>query len=148
MAIGAVADLLDASALLSFVPPQEGMQILDILPEYVINFDVDVLAKYSIPLLGHHYFNGAGQPTFDLGSTGLLVAKKVGDIPAPPGACPGQLNQGFGAVDWLALADAGGSRGLSGVYRVITAGGKAPPSCAGQSATIEVQYAALYWFFE
>jgi len=98
-------------------------------------------------LLGHHYFNGAGQPTFDLGSTGFLTAKKTGNIPAPAGACPGAGGQGFGAVDWLRLVDAGGSRGLSEVYRVVTAGGKAPPTCPFPSGSIEVQYAALYWFY-
>ena len=146
-AIGARAELLDASPLLKLVPPQQGTEILELLPEYLVNFDTDLLAKYSIPVLGHHIFNAAGQPTFDLGSIGLLVAKKVADIPAPADASPGTNHQGFGAVDWLSLVDAGGSKGLSEVYRVVTAGGKAPPTCAGQKANIEVQYAALYWFY-
>ena len=148
VAIGAMADLLDASPLLTLVPPQEGISILSLLPEYLVNFDTDLITEYPIPLLGHHYFNSAGQPTFDLGTTGFLTAKKTGDIPAPAGAYPGSGGQGFGAVDWLSLVDAGGSTGVHGVYRVDTAGGKAPPTCAGQDQNIEVQYSALYWFYE
>ena len=148
VAVGAIADLLDASPLLQLLPPAEGIKVLELLPEYLVNFDTSLLSEYSIPLLGHHYFNAGGQPTFDLGSTGFLTAKKVGDIPAPQGACPGSMGQGFGAVDWLALADAGGSVDLNGVYRVVTAGGKAPPTCAGQPKTIQIQYSALYWFFD
>ncbi|KAL6721419.1 hypothetical protein ACLMJK_000522 [Lecanora helva] len=148
VAIGAKADLLDASPLLRLLPPAEGIKILDLLPSYLVNFDTSLLAAYSIPLLGHHYFNSDGQPTFDLGDTGFLIAKKTGSISAPAGACPGSLGKGFGAVDWLSLVDAGGSRGLGSVYRVVTAGGKAPPTCQGISGDIEVQYSALYWFFE
>ena len=118
------------------------------LPPYLINFPLALVNQYSIPVLGHHYFNSAGQPTFDLGSTGFLTAKKTGDIPAPANACPGQGDQGYGAVDWLNLVNAGGSVGLSEVYRVETAGGKQQPACNGFVGNIEVQYAALYWFYD
>ena len=117
------------------------------LPPYLIDFPLEVVNQYSIPVSGHHYFNSAGQPTFDLGNIGFLVAKKTGDIPAPANASPGQGGQGYGAVDWLNLQDAGGSTGLNEVYRVETAGGKQPPTCNGVVGNIEVQYAALYWFY-
>ena len=88
------------------------------------------------------------QPTFDLGTTGFLTAKKVGDVPAPTGSCPGQPGQLNGAVDWLKLVDAGGSVGLGEVFRVVTAGGKAPTTCPAGGGVITVQYSAVYWFYE
>lgn len=33
------------------------------------------------------------------------------------------------------------------VYRVNTVGGQPPATCAGQNATIQVPYAAEYWFW-
>ncbi len=158
MAIGAKATLFDASPFLELFPsPQAAMPFLDRLPEYLLwlldieaDLHADLLARYRIPTLGHHYFNAAGQPTFDLGPTGLIVAKKTGGIPAPPDACAGPPGmQNYGAVDWLMLQDVGTgvSRALSQVYRVETAGGKAPPTCS-QPGPIEIPYAALYWFYE
>lgn len=103
-----------------------------------------VLAK----AIGHHYFNGGGQPTFDLGAKGKLVAKKLNNIAAPENSSKGpahQPTQDYGAVDWLKLGDAGGSVGLSEVYRVECAGGKAPPTCQ-QAGPLFQEYACLYWF--
>jgi hypothetical protein len=158
VAIGATATLFDASPFLELFPsPQEAMPFLDRLPEYLMwllnieaDLHADLLAQYRIPILGNHYFNAAGQPTFDLGSTGLIVAKKVSGIPAPSTACAGPPGmQNYGAVDWLKLQDVGTgvSRGLCQVYRVETAGGKAPPTCS-QAGPIEIPYATLYWFYE
>ena len=93
--------------------------------------------SYALPELGMHYFNAAGQPTFDL-STGsksaqypqgmFLQAKKVGAATAPSDACTGR--DGSSAVAWLELVDNGSgvSRGISAVYRVVTTGGSAPAS--------------------
>ena len=75
------------------------------------------------------------------------MASKTGDIAAPTGSTKGPFGQGFGAVDWLELQAKNGSTGLSEAYRVFTAGGKAPPTCEGQAATIEMQYSAEYWFY-
>lgn len=55
--------------------------------------------------------------------------------------------EAFGAVDWLKLGDVGGGRGLSEVYRVETAGGKAPGVCPREGGMVVVQYAAVYWFY-
>lgn len=85
-------------------------------------------------------------PTWNLFGDGLLYGSSVGDIPAPAGANAGP--QGYGAVDWKTLAGVAGSVGLTEVYRVETAGGKAPASCGGFGATIQVQYAAMYWFYD
>lgn len=97
----------------------------------------------SFPFLGHHYFNSAGTPTFDLGSE-LLHGSKSAAVDAPASANPGP--KGTGAVAWLYLTDAGSSYGLSSVYRVLTAGGNAY-SCSGAGSQ-SVSYTAQYWFYE
>lgn len=148
VAVGAKADLLDATPLLPLFPSSESQQILNLLPEYLVSFDFATIENSSIPVLGHHFFDAAGVPTFDLGKDGLLKAKKIANISAPATACKGANGKGNGAVDWLALTEAPGSHGLKEVYRVETAGGKAPASCGGGAArNINVQYAAQYWFF-
>lgn len=143
VAIGAKAELLDASVLLPLFPPNQSQKILDELPNYFINYDYAAISNSSIPCIGQHYFANTGPapvngtPTFDLGSIGFLSGKKTGDIKAPKGA----------GVDWLQLVAKAPSRILTEVYRVNTAKGQAPKSCAGQPANIQVQYAALYWFY-
>lgn len=146
--LGANAILLDASPLISLLPPGEGTAVLDLLPNYVVDFDFAAIEASQIPKLGIHYFDLKGVPTFDLGINGLLKGKGLADITAPANASAGPFDQGYGAVDWKTLTDAGGSVGLSEVYRVETAGGKAPPSCAGVTAPIYIDYSALYWFYD
>lgn len=146
--VGAKAVLLDASPLLPLLPPGEGTAVLDLLPRYVIDFDFAAIEASQIPKLGIHYFDSNGVPTFDLGNNGLLKGKGLADIPAPANASVGSFDQGYGAVDWKTLTDAGGSVGLKEVYRVETAGGKAPPSCAGATKPICIDYSALYWFYD
>ncbi|KAL8694032.1 MAG: hypothetical protein Q9218_001270 [Villophora microphyllina] len=147
-AVGARADLFDAAPLLPFLPSPDCQAILNLLPEYLVSFDAAILLSASIPTLGKHFFDAAGVPTFDLGTKGLLKAKKIANIAAPATACKGANGKGDGAVDWLALTEAPGSINLKEVYRVETAGGKAPASCGGgPDHDIQVQYAAQYWFF-
>lgn len=145
--VGANAVLFDASPLLPLLPPGEGTAVLDLLPRYVIDFNFAAIEASQIPRLGIHYFDSKGVPTFDLGNNGLLKGKGFGDVPAPANASAGAFDQGYGAVDWKSLTDAGGSVGLKEVYRVETAGGKAQPSCAGVTAPIYIDYSALYWFY-
>ncbi|KAI4155640.1 MAG: hypothetical protein L6R39_001207 [Caloplaca ligustica] len=148
VAVGAKADLLDATPLLPLFPSSKSQPVLNLLPEYLVSFNFATIHNSTIPVLGHHFFDAAGVPIFDLGKTGLLKAKKIANIAAPASACKGSDGKGDGAVDWLALTDAGGSIGLKEVYRVETAGGKAPKSCGGGAAhNVNVQYAAQYWFF-
>ncbi|KAL8825936.1 MAG: hypothetical protein Q9170_007603, partial [Blastenia crenularia] len=148
VATGAKADLLDATPLLPLFPSSESQAILNLLPEYLVSFDFATIENSTIPILGRHIFDAAGVPTFDLGSVGLLKAKKIANIAAPATACKGTNGKGNGAVDWLALTEAPGSVTLKEVYRVETAGGKAPKTCRGGAAHhIEIQYAAQYWFF-
>jgi hypothetical protein len=99
----------------------------------------------TYPIIGHHYFGSDGTPTFDLSSIGdILFCKKIASVNAPANADVGP--DGTGAVPWLMLTDNGSSVGLSQVYRVVTAGGKAPATCPDTNL-ISVQYAAEYWFF-
>ncbi|KAI9743899.1 MAG: hypothetical protein M1818_002633 [Claussenomyces sp. TS43310] len=106
------------------------------------------------PVLGHHYFTAAGTPTFNLSAAAnslILFGKKIADVKAPVSASLGPA--GTGAVDWLDLTAKNGSVGLGQVYRVLTAGGDPPVTCAGQPADgqgvgiVTIDYAAQYWFF-
>ncbi|RBR18954.1 uncharacterized protein FIESC28_05776 [Fusarium coffeatum] len=100
--------------------------------------------RKRLPYLGQHFFNAAGVPTFDLDTySRLLIARKVYGIEAPASSSAGP--DGTGAVDWLYLEDAGGSIGVSIVYRVLTAGGVSH-GC-GAKGSDSTSYAALYWFY-
>jgi hypothetical protein len=61
---------------------------------------------------------------------------------APRSAYPGLAHEG--AVPWLYLADRKGlsTGGVDTVYRLETAGGKAPAMCKGLPPSFEVPYAA------
>ena len=106
------------------------------------------LGSLTVPFLGRHYFDAAGAPTFDLTTANLLASVgKSGGCKAPATADKGIL--GTGAVDWLQLKDNGKgiSRGVSFVYRVITAGGVSQ-KCADLAAPKgSVPYTAFYWFY-
>jgi hypothetical protein len=102
---------------------------------------------YSLTALGNHYFDFSGTPTFNLSAVNkILFGAKTGDVKAPSTASKGPL--GTGAVDWLQLNAKPApyvSAGVSQAYRVVTAGGNAPPCTA--AGTLTVQYAAEYWFY-
>ena len=118
------------------------------MPRFVVDLDFAAIEASNIPKFGVHYFDYKGVPTFDLGNNGLLKGKGFADIPAPANASVGAFDRGYGAVDWKTLTDAGGSVALKAVYRVETAGGKAPPSCAGVTGPIYIDYSALYWLYD
>ena len=85
-----------------------------------------------------------------MNNLGFTLAKKLASAPAPAGAVKGQNGQGFGAVAWLKLEHESSSDAVGDimeVYRMNTAGGSPPATCAGMAATFEVQYAAEYWFY-
>lgn len=148
MANGAIATLFDASPLIGNLPAADGEAVLNMLPAYLICYSYESIENSSLSVLGHHYFDTNRDPVFDLGSTGFLQGVKTGSIMAPAGASPGPDGLGDGAVDWLQLRAKPGSIDLKEAYRVETAGGKSPASCAGQPGRFEVQYAALYWFYD
>lgn len=124
--------------------------MLNALPASAVTESAAQLSRSGgLPAVGEHHFTAAGVPTWELsGEDGapLLYGEGAGDIAAPAGADAGP--QGYGAVDWKALTGAAGSVGVREVYRVETAGGKAPASCGGSGAEVLVQYAAMYWFYD
>jgi hypothetical protein len=146
--VGAAATLSDATSFLQYNQP-----LIPYLPALVLGFNqlsaqVDA-NTLGLPFLGHHFFNGAGSPEFDLTAISTrLVAKKLATVSAPSNASPGPGDAG--AVPWLQLGDNGAGLsfgGLQYVYRVETAGGSAPATCANQDSTFQVPYAAEYWFY-
>lgn len=119
--------------------------------------DLDLSAQgITAKFLGHHYFDSKSAPTFDLSGganpSGLFFSgAKIGDVKPPTSADKGLMTTG--AVDWLELGDnsRGLTKGLSNVYRVVTAGGVAEacsisgPNPAGQ--VFSMPYVAQYWFY-
>lgn len=147
VSIGATAAIFNVAGLLTGETVSQGQATLNTLPNTEIDKTILQIELSGLPIIGAHYFTAAGVPTWNLFGEGvLLYGSTVGDIAAPAGANAGP--QGYGAVDWKALTSVAGSVGLTGVYRVETAGGKAPASCSGFGATIQSQYAAMYWFYD
>jgi hypothetical protein len=142
---GAVATLFDATWLayhdestLNAIPPRAVY-----IPFLPYRFDVTL----PFIVLGHHFFDSTGTPTFDLYSVNkTLYGRKTSDIKAPAAANKGPA--GTGAVDWLQLTAKPGyeSNGVSLAYRVVTAGGE-PFNCT-IAGIMFVQYAAEYWFYD
>lgn len=148
-AIGAVAVLFDITEL-----ARANSTILSTLTSEAVYvpFDPNTATSISIdgvpPLtfLGHHYFNAAGVPTFNLTAVGdILYGAKTASVAAPSTADVGPDRTG--AVAWLQLQDKGGSVGLSEVYRVETAGGNQYATCTA-AGVMTIDYAAQYWFYD
>jgi hypothetical protein len=153
--VGALATLFNASCVASLYP-----DLLNMLPSVALNFnftsDADsypdstnaptTLAPSNLATSGHHYFTNATTPFFDLDwapqwQVGTVPCAKNNSSPAPTSATKGY--RGESAVPWLKLlARAGATGDLAEVYRLQTAGGNAPATCAGQPASFTVQYAA------
>jgi hypothetical protein len=134
---------------LAFLPVEDGRELLNVLPGFLVQFPYAALENSSLPVKGHHYFDATGVPTFDLTSSGvgLLLARKIANILPSKNSVAGPDGMGNGAVDWLALTAKPGSSDLQEVYRTWTAGGKPPANCENQAPVIQMQYAAQYWFF-
>ncbi|KAH8815841.1 hypothetical protein F5884DRAFT_773843 [Xylogone sp. PMI_703] len=151
-AVGALATLYNASCVASTYS-----DILAMVPRVALEFNLTSttqkeLVPSNLQISGHHYFTSTTTPFFNLNTPG----QDLGDIPCaknntaspPANAAVGQNNVGFGAVAWLKLvAKDGATGGLQEVYRINTAGGNPPPTCAGMPSTFEVPYSAEYWFY-
>ncbi|KAF3760181.1 hypothetical protein M406DRAFT_353782 [Cryphonectria parasitica EP155] len=161
-AIGAAATLFNATCIASTYP-----DLLAMLPGVALNFNLSTASSYPANLVpastderlapgdymisGHHYFLDSTTPFFNLNTTnwelGEAPCAKNATTNAPAGSPTGQ--SGDGAVAWLKLTAREGATGkLQEVYRVETAGGSPPATCAGMDAAFEVQYSAQYWFYE
>jgi hypothetical protein len=108
-----------------------------------------VLAKAGcyLDILGYHYFDSAGTPTFNLSTLNKIAfVGKSASINAPAVANKGPT--GTGAVPWLQLNKKTGytSVGISQVYRVETAGGNPELTCT-VAGVMSIPYAAEYWFY-
>ncbi|KAH6692783.1 hypothetical protein BKA61DRAFT_663117 [Leptodontidium sp. MPI-SDFR-AT-0119] len=151
VAIGAIAKLYDATdiaytstTLLHMFPPLA----VTITTPHNPSTSLRLYSKILKPL-GHHFFDAAGTPIFDLHPAGeILFATKIQSVKAPATASKGPA--GTGAVDWLYLGNKTAgytSIGLRAVYRVVTAGGISP-GCSSAGESHSVDYAAEYWFYE
>jgi hypothetical protein len=145
-AAGAVATLYNATCIASTYP-----DLLAAIPAVALQFNLTnknqkTLSPSNIAISGQHYFTNATTPLFDLDTNlklGVAPCAKNSSVPAPANASKGQGGKGFGAVAWLKLLTRDGATGnLQEVYRLNTAGGNPPATCAGMPATFEVQYAA------
>ncbi|EPE02710.1 malate dehydrogenase [Ophiostoma piceae UAMH 11346] len=101
------------------------------------------------PVLGHHFFDHSGIPTFDLFADNGLYGSmsKTDSTTSTYHSDAGPM--GTGSVPWLLLsANANGlSNGVKYVYRVVTAGGTAVSCSLVQNGTSNVPYTAQYWFY-
>lgn len=155
VANGAEAELFDVSCFASFVPG-----IVDWFP-FLFLHNPKAIPYELLPRAGTHYFYpDAATPVFDVSGEntrtkkGLFVGKKLENIPAPGDANTGVSPNAFGAVDWLKLVKKDDVKTASGqaftsvgyktVYRVQTAGGKAPATCLGRPAQFDIPYATQY----
>lgn len=147
VALGAVATLFNASCVASTNP-----HLLSILPNIALqsspmNISQTTPSLLNLAISGYHYFSDRTTPVFNLDTAemelGFASCTKNNSEAAPAGAPMGQDHEGFGAVAWLKLLARDRATGnLEEVYRVNTAGGKPPTTCAGMPATFEVEYAA------
>ena len=147
---GAVADLYDVSCIAS-------SDTIGQLPQSILH-NPSVIHKKKLQQIGSHYFYpDSTTPVFKVyggKKKGLFVGQRVDGVAAPTNADAGLPPNAFGAVDWLKLGIKEGiktpkgkpfkSKGYKVVYRVETAGGKAPPTCEGKPAHFTIPYAALY----
>jgi len=151
--VGALATLFNASCVAAGYS-----DVLATLPKVALVFNLtDVnqktLAASNLVISGHHYFTNPTTPFFNLDTAAMTLGEgnfsKNNTSPAPAGSVVGQNNVGYGAVPWLKLITKAGSTGnLQEVYRLNTAGGAAPATCAGiTGTTFEIQYSAEYWFW-
>lgn len=143
VAFGAKATLYNASCIAGLYP-----DVLNSLPEVALQFnitDAAEMAPSNLIVSGHHFFISMTTPFFDLNTATMQLGEapcaKNASITAPAGSPKGR--EGEGAVTWLKLTTKAGATGnLQEVFRVQTAGGSAPATCAGMPAAFEVQYAA------
>ncbi|KAI1853545.1 hypothetical protein JX266_001529 [Neoarthrinium moseri] len=147
--VGAVATLFNASCVVSSYPDLANM-ITKMALRFSLTDEEARLGPSNLAISGMHYFTNTTTPFFNLDRPNLQLGEapsaKLNGTSAPADAAKGP--NGEAAVPWLKLKTRDGATGdLQEIYRVETAGGSAPATCAGMPATFEVQYSAQYFFY-
>ncbi|KAL9944561.1 hypothetical protein D7B24_006941 [Verticillium nonalfalfae] len=156
-AAGAVASLFNVSCIAVAYP-----DLLALIPKVSMQFNLSTepllpgannhrLGPSNAVFAGDHFFYDAKTPYFHIREGD----REIGDTycglnsstPAPAASAVGQ--RGEKAVAWLKLLTKDGRTAgdIQEIYRLTTAGGSPPSSCAGQPESFQVQYAAAYWFY-
>jgi hypothetical protein len=124
-------ELFDVAPLIQYIPSEDVFHSL--VPQFY-SYDYGELANSSLVCIGEIYtylgkttVNLTGYQTFSLNVNATISAPN----PQADSYWAQSLSQ---AYDWE-------------VYRVETAGGAIPTSCAGLGENFEVGYAAEYWFY-
>lgn len=125
-AIGAVAQLFDASCALSNNPSADTPSL-----EFI----------EETTAIGSHFFFDNTTPDFDIIGLGNTRTKKVEETLAP---------QPSANIKWLRLeAQAQSTSAVKQIYRLNTVGGLAPTNCEGREPgeVVTVAYEAQYWIY-
>ncbi|EMC92338.1 hypothetical protein BAUCODRAFT_77931 [Baudoinia panamericana UAMH 10762] len=151
VAVGAIASLFNVSCLAAQSP-----ELLSKLPGIALDLPSPSTTDESSPayqmMSGHHFFVDLTTPFFNLDTQlhqyGTGAFKKANSSNPPTNAVLGQNGQGNGSVAWLKLdAKTADGQVFQNVYRLNTAGGNPPKTCAGMPAAFEVEYSAEYWLY-
>ena len=151
VAVGAVASLFNVSCL-----AVESPDLVSAIPPIALDLPVPSSDSSKDPsyfdLSGYHYFLNTTTAFFNLDTSahtyGMGAFKKANQTSPPTNAMAGPNGSGNGAVAWLKLSSIDGEgQVFQEVYRLNTAGGNPPKTCAGQQAAFEVPYAAEYWLY-
>jgi hypothetical protein len=139
-----MATLFNASCLISSYPDLANI-ITKMALQFTLTTEETKLGPSNLAISGIHFFTNTTTPFFNLDRPNLQLGEagcqKLNATNAPADATKG--SDGSAAVPWLKLATRTGATGdLQEIYRVQTAGGSAPATCAGMPASFEVQYSA------
>lgn len=152
-AVGAVANFYNASCVAADYP-----DLLALLSNLALQYPLPAvpsapLQPTDLQLSTHHFFSNTTTPVFAFDAAtspnlGTVFAQKTDASDAPSTSVPGIAGVGDGAVPWLYLTSRPTTEGdIKAVYRLDTAGGNPPKTCAGMPSAFSVDYAAIYWFW-
>jgi hypothetical protein len=123
--------LYDVAPLIQFIPNEVSFHAL--VPQ-LYAYDYAELTNSSLDCIGEIY-TYLGKTTVDLTGYQSFTLQVNATIPAPNAQADSYWAQSLSpADDWE-------------VYRVETASGAIPMSCAGLPERFEIGYAAEYWFY-
>lgn len=144
--IGAKATLFNASCVIATYPDLANM-LTNMALEFSLTDDEVKLGPTNLAISGNHFFTDVTTPFFNMDRPNLEIGEaactKLNATAAPSDSVTGP--NGEAAVPWLKLATREGATGdLQEIYRVRTASGSAPKTCAGMDAEFQIQYSAQY----